>query len=221
MIYAFSRGADRLFKAAFTTVGLVALSVAALASSASAQEVQSDARTVDVFAPAPTSATMAPIANDAREAYAVVPAGPEIKAPAAKSKGEEHCLATAIYFEARGESEKGQQAVAEVILARTKTPGRPPTICGVVYEGSHRKTGCQFSFTCDRTSDVAPANEAWSRARRIASDMLSAIGRLNSVVRGATFYHANYVNPRWASRMVKVAQIGTHIFYRPKRGRYL
>src|SRR5262245_39489993 len=74
---------------------------------------------------------------------------------------DEHCLATAIYFEARGESEKGQAAVAEVILARVRTPGRPKTVCGVVYEGSHRKSGCQFSFTCDRTSDVVRDQSQW------------------------------------------------------------
>ena len=135
------------------------------------------------------------------------------------AKGDEsHCLATAIYFEARGESAKGQKAVAEVVLARTRVPGRPKSICGVVYEGSKRRTGCQFSFTCDGASDVARNRVAWARAQKIAA---SAIGarKKNSVVRGATFYHAAYVSPGWASRMVKVAQIGTHIFYRPKRGR--
>jgi hypothetical protein len=139
----------------------------------------------------------------------------------AKLGREEHCLATAVYFEARGESAKGQKAVAEVILARTRTPGRPSTICGVVYEGSNRRTGCQFSFTCDRAKDVVRNASQWAQARRIASTAISTHGKVKSVSRGATFYHADYVKPRWARRMVRVAQIGSHIFYRPKRGRLL
>ena len=135
----------------------------------------------------------------------------------ATGESEEHCLATAIYFEARGESEDGQKAVAEVILARAKTPGRPKTVCGVVYEGSQRKSGCQFSFTCDSASNVAPLDTAWKRAKAIAAEVARGA---TSIVRGATFYHATYVKPGWASRMVKVAQVGSHIFYRPKAGHY-
>jgi spore germination cell wall hydrolase CwlJ-like protein len=146
----------------------------------------------------------------------------EVSADATEpAHGEKHCLATAIYFEARGESVKGQKAVAEVILARTRTPGRPSTICGVVYEGSARRSGCQFSFTCDRASDVARAGAHWAQAQRIAAVTMSTHGKGKSVSRGATFYHADYVKPRWARRMVRVAQIGSHIFYRPKRGRLL
>jgi hypothetical protein len=139
----------------------------------------------------------------------------------AKVGSEQHCLATAIYFEARGESAKGQKAVAEVILARTQTRGRPSTICGVVYEGSHRRSGCQFSFTCDRAKDIVRNASQWAQAQRIASTAISTHGKVKSVSRGATFYHADYVKPRWARRMVRVAQIGSHIFYRPKRGRLL
>lgn len=132
--------------------------------------------------------------------------------------GESNCLATAIYFEARGESAKGQKAVAEVILARTRVPGRPKSICGVVYEGSWRETGCQFSFTCDDASDVARPDAAWKQACTIAAAAMRARGKKGTIVKGATFYHADYVSPDWASRMVKVAQIGSHIFYRPQRG---
>lgn len=134
------------------------------------------------------------------------------------SESEEHCLATAIYFEARGESEEGQKAVAEVILARAKTPGRPKTVCGVVYEGAQRKgRGCQFSFACDRASNVAPRDSAWERAKDIAGEVARGA---TSIVRGATFYHALSVKPGWASRMVKVAQVGSHVFYKPRAGRY-
>lgn len=134
---------------------------------------------------------------------------------------EKNCLTTAIYFEARGESATGQKAVAEVIIARTRVPGRPRSICGVVYEGSHRKTGCQFSFTCDGISDKVRDFGSWRQAQRIAANVMRTGGKVNPVAGGATFYHADYVSPRWASRMVKVAEIGTHIFYRPPPGRHL
>jgi len=127
---------------------------------------------------------------------------------------EKNCLATAIYFEARGESQLGQKAVAEVVLARTRAPDRPKTICGVVYEGSKRSTGCQFSFTCDGVSGKIHDRGAWSRALRIASNTMRTGGKENAVVGNATYYHADYVKPSWASSMIKVAQIGTHIFYR-------
>jgi hypothetical protein len=134
---------------------------------------------------------------------------------------EKNCLATAIYFEARGETAKGQKAVAEVVLARTRVPGRPKTVCGVVYEGSKRRTGCQFSFTCDGIADRVVNKDAWRQASRIAANVMRTGGKVNAVAGGATFYHADYVNPRWASKMVKVAEIGTHIFYKPPRGRHL
>jgi hypothetical protein len=134
---------------------------------------------------------------------------------------EKDCLATAIYFEARSESSMGQRAVAEVILARTRVPGRPKTICGVVYEGSKRRSGCQFSFTCDGIADRVRDRDSWRQAMRIATNVMRTGGKVNAVAGGATFYHADYVSPRWASRMVKVAEIGTHIFYRPQRGRNL
>jgi spore germination cell wall hydrolase CwlJ-like protein len=134
---------------------------------------------------------------------------------------EKNCLTTAIYHEARGESAIGQKAVAEVIIARTRVPGRPRSICGVVYEGSHRKTGCQFSFTCDGISDRVRDWGSWREAQKIAVNVMRTGGKDNPVAGGATFYHADYVSPRWASRMVKVAEIGTHIFYRPPPGRNL
>jgi spore germination cell wall hydrolase CwlJ-like protein len=115
----------------------------------------------------------------------------------------------------------GQQAVAEVILARTRTPGRPKTICGVVYQGSNRKTGCQFSFTCDGIADRVRNRTAWKQAMKVATHVMRTGGKVDPVAGGATFYHADYVNPGWASRMVKVASIGQHVFYRPQRGRNL
>lgn len=164
-----------------------------------------------------TSAVFEDDARSILEREAGIPT--KVAIGSASAGGEKHCLATAIYFEARGESAKGQKAVAEVIMARTRVAGRPKTICGVVYEGSHRSTGCQFSFTCDGYSDVARPGAAWTQAQTIAAKVLRTRGRGKTVARGATFYHADYVRPGWARHMVRVAQIGSHIFYRPKRGR--
>ena len=130
-----------------------------------------------------------------------------------KLSGAKDCLTTAIYFEARGESLKGQRAVGEVILARTRQHGRPKSVCGVVYEGSHRRTGCQFSFTCDGIADVVRNAGAWARAKRAAALAMGASGK-RKVSRGATHYHATSVRPYWASSLRKVARIGSHIFYR-------
>lgn len=123
------------------------------------------------------------------------------------------CLSTAIAYEAGYEPLEGQQAVAEVILNRLRNPIFPKTVCGVVFAGADRRTGCQFSFTCDgsllrrRMPDrVLAATKAIAEA---------AIDGLNPArVSGATWYHADYVSPYWAPSLVRVAQIGAHIFYR-------
>jgi hypothetical protein len=130
--------------------------------------------------------------------------------------GSEHCLATAIYFEARDEPARGQRAVAEVIKARARTPGRPGTICGVVFEGAWRKTGCQFSFACDGRADIPRWRSRWLLANRIAAAAMRRHDRERGIVRGALFYHATYVHPRWSRHMVRVARIGAHVFYRPR-----
>lgn len=153
---------------------------------------------------------MMPVPNDAPASSIAEPAEIEIANGGGNAK---QCLTTAIYFEARGESLKGQKAVGEVIMKRTRQVGRPKTVCGVVYEGSHRRTGCQFSFTCDGIADKVRDSAAWARAKRAAAAVLRAGGR-GKFSRGATHYHANYVTPYWASSMRKVARIGTHVFYR-------
>ena len=132
---------------------------------------------------------------------------------------EVKCLATAIYFEARGEAEKGQIAVAQVVLNRLKNPAYPKTICGVVYQNKDVRNGCQFSFACDgipdRINDADSWNTSMTLARRVLNDptnlYLADIG-------AATHYHAVYVRPRWASSMSKVEKIGNHIFYKTKNG---
>lgn len=127
-------------------------------------------------------------------------------------KAELNCLAEAVYYEARSEDAKGQLAVAEVVLNRVRDPNFPKTICGVVYQGRYRVTGCQFTFTCDGALGHKPRGEAWGRARAVALHARLGLGK--PVTNGATHYHTNYVDPYWAPSLVETKKIGTHIFYR-------
>lgn len=128
------------------------------------------------------------------------------------SAAEIHCLSEAIYYEARGESFAGQTAVAEVILNRVNHRVYPQTICGVVYEGSERVTGCQFSFTCDGSMERAPRGRSWRRSQLVAEHV--ALGFAPPRTRRATHYHTTAVDPHWNDSLVQTGQIGTHIFYR-------
>ena len=126
---------------------------------------------------------------------------------------QESCLATAIYHEARGESIKGQFAVAEVILNRVASRKFPNSICGVVYQGaSNQGRGCQFSFACDGRSEAMPNRGAATRARRIAQVM--ADGGHRGLTGGALYFHTTAVNPSWARRFTQTSHIGAHLFYR-------
>lgn len=208
---------DRILKAALSGALLYALTVAVAAPVLNAAVGGGSEQVVLRL-----RAALAPAAIEHRVASPTTVVRDVVNRPAYQAYlREKDCLATAVYFEARSESAKGQRAVAEVVLARTRVPGRPKTICGVVYEGSRRRTGCQFSFTCDGIADRVRDRDAWRQAMRIATNVMRTGGKVNQVAGGATFYHADYVNPGWASRMVKVAEIGTHIFYRPQRGRHL
>ena len=122
------------------------------------------------------------------------------------------CLTSAIYYEAGQESVDGQRAVAQVVLNRVRHPAFPSSVCGVVYEGSTRVTGCQFTFTCDGSMTRRPVPMLWNRARQVAAEMLN--GGVYAPVGHATHYHANYVVPYWASSLVKTSVEGAHIFYR-------
>jgi len=124
------------------------------------------------------------------------------------------CLTQAIYYEAALEPTEGQEAVAQVILNRVRDPNYPNSVCGVVYEGAERVTGCQFSFTCDGSLAQGPVGWAWTRAARVAERALG--GYVADRVGTATHYHANYVYPWWAPTLNKLTQIGAHIFYRWK-----
>ena len=126
---------------------------------------------------------------------------------------QSECLARAVYFEARGESQLGQLAVAKVILNRVKSSKFPNTVCGVVYQGSNRKNSCQFSFACDGKADVPKYGKPWREAKVVAKRALAGGNDLR-VISTATFYHADYVKPKWASAMSRLIKIGNHIFYR-------
>lgn len=126
---------------------------------------------------------------------------------------ERRCLAVGIYFEARGESHSGQVAVADVIMNRVASKDYPNTICGVVFQGSYRQTGCQFSFTCDGESDRPRDLKPWRKAQHVASMVTMRDDRQRQVAENVLHYHADYVDPVWASNMFKVAKIGRHIFY--------
>ena len=126
--------------------------------------------------------------------------------PAAAGGKEWSCLAQALYFEARGESVKGQFAVAEVILNRVDNPRYPNSVCGVVNQG------CQFSYTCDGAPETIREKAAFARVGKVAGIMLNGAPR--ELTDGATHYHTVAVNPRWASKFPMTAQIGVHRFYR-------
>lgn len=122
------------------------------------------------------------------------------------------CLTSAAYYEAGNESDDGIRAVAQVVLNRVRHPAFPSSVCGVVYQGSTRSTGCQFTFTCDGSLLRTPNSASWARARQIAQAALS--GFVYAPVGWATHYHANYVLPYWAPTLAKNAVIGAHLFYR-------
>ena len=122
------------------------------------------------------------------------------------------CLTQAIYYEAAREPLEGQRAVAQVVLNRVRHPAYPDSVCGVVFQGSARRTGCQFSFTCDGSLMWAPEPGLWRRAEKVAREALD--GFVETGVGPATHYHADYVAPYWAPTLVKLTKVGAHIFYR-------
>jgi spore germination cell wall hydrolase CwlJ-like protein len=122
------------------------------------------------------------------------------------------CLTSAVYYEAGQESADGQRAVAQVVLNRVRHAAFPATVCGVVYEGSTRATGCQFTFTCDGSLYRGADAAGWRRASAVAAAALS--GAVYAPVGWATHYHADYVVPYWAPTLAKSAVVGAHIFYR-------
>jgi spore germination cell wall hydrolase CwlJ-like protein len=130
--------------------------------------------------------------------------------PTATGDAQWECLAQALYFESRGETLKGQFAVAEVILNRVDSPLYPSSVCSVVRQGG--RGGCQFSFTCDRASDKIRDRASYIQAGKIARVMLDGAPR--SLTAGATHFHTQNVNPSWSRKFARTASIGAHVFYR-------
>ncbi|WP_372425553.1 cell wall hydrolase [Salinarimonas chemoclinalis] len=180
------------------------------------------ARAASLASSTPTARTWSPV--EVAAAPVSLPAAIMAGAPRfldlvdpAKLARERRCLEQAVYFEARSEPEEGQAAVAQVVLNRVKSSLYPNTICGVVFQNSHRHLACQFTFTCEGKSLRITEPGAWDRARRIAAAVLEGETYL-AAVGNATHYHADYVRPRWASRLRHADTIGRHIFYQLRPG---
>jgi spore germination cell wall hydrolase CwlJ-like protein len=132
--------------------------------------------------------------------------------PEANGGAEWECLAEALYFEARGETVKGQFAVAEVILNRVKSERFPGSACGVINQGTGKKYQCQFTYTCDGLKETIAEPRAFERVAKVARAALDGVAP--KLTRGATHYHTTAVRPRWSRVYTKTAAIGTHVFYR-------
>jgi len=131
---------------------------------------------------------------------------------ALESSRELECLSEAVYYEARGETPSGQAAVAQVVLNRVRHPSFPKSICGVVFQGAYKRVGCQFSFACDGSMRRSREAGAWRRAQKVATRALS--GAVMAEVGAATHFHTTGVAPGWGPRLLRVGQVGMHVFYR-------
>ncbi len=132
--------------------------------------------------------------------------------PVGTGGAEWRCLAEALYFEARGESVKGQFAVAEVILNRVDSTSFPDSVCGVIHQGTGRKYQCQFTYTCDGHKEVISEPRAFEQVSKVAHFMISGAPR--PLTKGGTHYHTRAVSPRWSRTFARTATIGVHHFYR-------
>ncbi|WP_210092189.1 cell wall hydrolase [Ruegeria sp. HKCCSP346] len=131
-----------------------------------------------------------------------------------KASGGENwkCLSEALYFEARGESVRGQFAVAEVILNRVKSSRFPDSLCGVIHQGTGKKYQCQFTYTCDGRKEVIHEKTAYERVAKVARAAIDGVA--DELTEGATHYHTTSVRPSWSRVYKQTAKIGVHIFYR-------
>jgi spore germination cell wall hydrolase CwlJ-like protein len=216
-----SRGAEALWRAyprETLGVGLlgIAMAVAIVGSSQSKTELPATPP------PAPPPLLLKQVAPEqALKINSAIPvaAGPNpaalpfvFKGNAATRAQALECLTSAVYYEAGSQDDNGERAVAQVVLNRVRHSAFPASVCAVVYEGSTRATGCQFTFTCDGSLYRRPDLAGWRRAYRIAEQALN--GYVYAPVGWATHYHADYVVPYWASTLAKNAVVGAHIFYR-------
>ena len=203
------------------------LAILVAATSCVGQAVERDAPASRLAAARPAPSRAAPVvapagpppallaAADAGPSIAVdLTAAPPFLAQAANATAAARaleCLTSAIYYEARSEPIEGQQAVAQVVLNRVRNPAFPNSVCGTVFEGSSRETGCQFTFTCDGSMAARREPGAWERARRIAAAALA--GFVYQPIGAATYYHTTAVHPWWDAKVRQVAHIGAHLFF--------
>ena len=216
-----------LFVMALAIAAVIALLPADIASAPpTAQETPAGINT-DAFEVLPGQASDAPVigeqiapANDARAKNEAIPfiAGPVPAAAAFKLAGTStdferatNCLALAAMAEA-GQSDIGQRAVIQVVLNRVRHPAFARTVCGVVFQGSERRTGCQFTFTCDGSLGHQYSEDARRAARNRAIEALR--GYVFAPVGTATHYHTDWVFPTWSPKLEKLARIETHLFFR-------
>jgi spore germination cell wall hydrolase CwlJ-like protein len=163
-----------------------------------------------------TMTTQPALNPDMLETYAQKKFVPTVK-KVKLSKAEQLCLTQAIYHEARGESEAGQWAVANVIINRAMSKKFPSTLCGVVFQNADQgKFRCQFTFACDGRSDMGTERGAWNRATKMAQVAFrefQAGDRPGVIPNSALYYHTTAVSPSWSNKFHKVATIGSHMFY--------
>ncbi|WP_332796766.1 cell wall hydrolase [Sphingomonas sp. LB3N6] len=159
-------------------------------------------------------ATAAPDASFAAAAPSVAPPFLTSQSVDDASRAAD-CLTAAVYYEARSQSEDGQRAVAQVVLNRVRDRAFPNSVCGVVYQGAERRTGCQFSFTCDGSMNRPRELGAWDRARTVAAAALG--GSVYAPVGAATSFHTTSILPWWASSLARITTVGAHVFYRWQR----
>ncbi len=153
-----------------------------------------------------------PFMLDLRITQDAIPSAQDLISQSKIYTREVQCLSEAVYYEARSETSAGQKAVAEVVLNRVKSKHFPNTICGVVYEGAERTTGCQFSFACDGSTSKLPHGKYWEKSRQTAEHMM--MGASAPMTRRATHYHTTDVSPKWAPYLRETRQYDTHVFYR-------
>jgi Cell Wall Hydrolase len=184
------------------------------------EQAASNYRRVQISLPLLSPTDLLPVApKDAKSINAAVPFAkvPLVRAPPIRLTSEGHdrgrdCLAAAVWYEA-GDDAAGERSVAQVILNRLAHPAFPKSVCGVVFQGSDRTTGCQFTFTCDGSMIARkPSEAAWRRAQAIAQLALSGV--VDPTVGLATHYHTDWVVPRWSQSLDKIAKVGTHLFFK-------
>ena len=172
------------------------------------QTAELTARLIDTAQSSPAGGAQAPLLRTSLSG----PAASVEKSTGALSNARAlDCLSQAVYYEARGESQTGQAAVAQVVLNRLRRPGFPKTVCGVVYQGIQDRA-CQFSFACDGSARAPKEPEAWRKARAVAARAMG--GFVLAQVGDATHFHVASLGAVWGQGLVRVAQIGAHSFYR-------